>query len=211
MKKDKIKFIKSTGDVYHNFSEWNCSTNPLLYVIGLSGSRKTTLILSLKKKYNVCCISLDALRFYNSSSKESQVIVDCFAKLYPEITKDILCEWNSSKGFLKNEKLFTYYVRLFNDYLFEYATKNKITIIVEGIQPFVRLPMKCLINKPRIIKGTSSIQSFLNALKRDNPKSIRNIIFRFIRYSFVHFFRLNLYLSYWQQQEKNHQKRQSTR
>ena len=114
-----------------------------------------------QKKYNVCCISLDALRFYNSSSKESQVIVDCFAKLYPEITKDILCEWNISKVFLKNEKLFTYYVRLFNDYLFEYATKNKITIIVEGIQPFVRLPMKCLINKPRIIKGTSSIQSFL--------------------------------------------------
>lgn len=118
MKKDKIKFIKSTNDVYHNLSQWNCSTSPLLYVIGLSGSGKTTLISSLKEKYKVCCISFDALRFYNSSSKESQAFVNRFAKLYPETTKNIMCGWNSSKSFFENEKIFTHYVRLFNDYLF---------------------------------------------------------------------------------------------
>lgn len=211
MKKNKIKFLKSTTDFYHNISQWNYSTNPILYVMGLSGSGKTTLISSLKKTYNVCCISLDALRFYNSSSKESKAIVDGFARIYPEITQYIICEWNTSKNFLKKEKTFTHYVRLFNDYLFEYAFENKTTIIVEGIQPFVRLPMKTLVHKPRIIKGTSSIQSFLNALRRDNPKSFRNIIWRFIRYSVVQFFRLNIYLLYWQHEEKNHQKRQSTR
>lgn len=202
MKKDKIKFTKSTGDFYHNLSKWNCSTNPLLYVTGLSGSGKTTLILTLQKKYKTCCISLDALRFYNSSPKESQAIVDSFVEIHPEIVDKIMCEWNSSKNFWKNEKTFTHYVRLFNNYLFEYATQNKMSIIIEGIQPFVRLPMKYLINKPRIIKGTSSIQSFLNALNRDKPISTKEKIFRFIRYSVIQFFRLNLYLLYWQHHER---------
>lgn len=211
MKKDKTKFIKSTSDFYHNLSQWNCSTNPLLYVIGLSGSGKTTLISSLKKTYKVSCISLDALKYYNSSSKESQAIVDCFIELHPEIKKYITCEWHVSKNFLTNEKLFTYYIRLFNDYLIKYAVENEKTFIVEGIQPFVRLPMTALNNKPRIIRGTSSLQSFINAYKRDKPKSIIKIMFRFIRYSVVQFVRLNIYLSYWQKKEKHYQKRQSTR
>ena len=212
-KKDKIYFFKTTNDYYQNISKWNCESNPLLYVIGISGSGKTTLVESIKDDKNILCISFDSLKFYNSSPKESQEAVDSFVIQYPTIQKYIECEWNiHSNSFFENERLFTKYLRLFNLFLIEYAIKNKKIIIVEGIQPFVRLQKVDLVNKPRIIKGTSSFQSFLNAHKRDRPSTKRRIIFRFFRYSVIQFIKLNRYMDYWNKQEKNtYQNRQSTR
>lgn len=201
MKNTKICFFTSKQDIYHNIAKWSYD-NPILYVIGISGSGKTTLVNSIKEYYKVPCISLDALRFYETSNQESRKMVNNFISLYPEVLKYIQSEWNTSNNFFKKEKLFTYYVCLFNNFLTEYAKKNKIKIIVEGIQPFARFPKHSLVHCPRIIKGTSSYTSFLNALNRDKPQHKREIVFRFLRYSIIQFIRLNIYLSYWEKHEK---------
>lgn len=194
----KVHFFKNANDYYQNLSEWDAAKQPLLYILGLSGSGKTTLSQIIKLKENACLISLDALKFYEFSDDESKHIVDKFVAQYPHIRKYIDCNWKVKQNFIYNEHLFTECIKLFDLFLFEHAIKNKRKYIVEGIQPFVRFPPRALMNKPRIIKGTSSINSYINAYKRDKPSTVREIMFRFLRYSMIQFIRLNIYITFWE-------------
>lgn len=168
----------------------------MLFVTGLSGSGKTTLCKKLSRKYNATCISLDALRHYSSAAGESRKAVNKFIRIFPNIIDYINSNWTGYEDF------FTKYMQLFIAFLFFEAQKQKRLYIVEGIQLFVRLPKEALICCPRVIRGTSSIHSYKSAFMRDKPISIWNRIFRFIRYSVLHYFKLNHYLCYWSKYEK---------
>lgn len=201
-KRSHICFFRSTEDLYYNMETFGVEKNPLLYITGLSGSGKTTLAIKVKEQYNVDCISLDALKFYDDANLESQIAVDSFVVLYPGIDRYIQKHWNTENNRVKNELLFTKYTCLFHDFLVDYAKKEKKAIILEGIQPIVRLPKDTLLGKPRIIKGTSSIQSFYNAYQRDKPLTKHKLFTRFCRYSIFQFFLLNIRMLYWKRFEK---------
>ncbi len=141
--------------------------SPFLLVTGLSGSGKTTFAQKFAKRHHAICISFDVLKFYNESPKQSQKLLDIFMKKYPAIEKKVFSQWSKSDKLNTNDILYNYYCNVFFDFLMDYSKQHNIKIVLEGIQIFVRLHPSKSVGLPIIIIRSSSINCFLNKLKRD--------------------------------------------
>lgn len=184
---------------------WNQNTAPLLYVTGLSGSGKTTFCAKLANHFGCQFISLDALRFYDSASLESRRAVDEFLCIHPNIVTAVETQWPRQSFLRSNERNYAKYTRLFVQFLYDRAIREQKRYVVEGIQLFVRLPKKTLLNQPKIILGTGGLECFYRATKRTyskiQPLLFPHLIQRFMRYCVIQLIRLNCYEAYWERHE----------
>ena len=119
-------------------------------------------------EHKAVCISFDVLKFYAQSSKKSKEILDLFLEQHPDIQQYVDIHWEKVDRENSNNILFNYYCNIFFDFLVEYSIQNKIKIVLEGIQMYVRLHPSKSIGLPLIIIRTSCWNSFLNKIKRDH-------------------------------------------
>lgn len=210
-----IHMFRSQPHVSFSLANWCCGKEPVLFLTGLSGAGKTSLLQTLERQYRCTAITLDALRFYDNASANSQQAVDDFLALYPCIRKYVQKSWSSNTSGFCGEREYTKYTNLFVEFLAQQAVCKEQKYIIEGIQLFVRIPPKTLCGRPKIILGTSGLLCFWNAMQRDFPRpsflGLPRLLKRFFRYSVIQKIRLNYYLRYWQKTEtfNAYQKRQS--
>lgn len=160
----KIKRIKNSKDLYINYEKFP-NKSKILLITGLSGSGKSTLAEELAKKYNATCFQVEWLIHAKHTTPECSYILDNFMKCYPEIIELVSNKWNNCKSEDKNQ-LLKKYINMFFQFFLKNKDENKL-YIVEGLQLFTLIDFDILKNFPIIIKGTSSIQSLKNRLKRD--------------------------------------------
>lgn len=168
----KVRLFKSLTPLCYNLKKWNLLYSPILIITGLSGSGKTTLAKKIAKMNNATLVSLDVLKFYSESTKQSQKILDIFLEKHPEINELVQIHWSKIDKLDSNNILYNYYCNLFFDFLIEYSKETNKKIILEGIQIFVRLHPSKSVGLPIIIVRNSSLKSFLNKLRRDYHSKI---------------------------------------
>ncbi len=213
----RIYMFRSKPHISFSLTDWISGKEPVLFVTGLSGAGKTSLLSSLKREYNCTAVSLDALRFYEKAPTDSQRAVDDFLVLYPNIRQYVQNHWDSKEPGIHGEREYTKYTILFVDFLVRQAQRQQRRCIIEGIQLFVRLPKEALSGWPKLILGTGGIQCFQQALLRDfrQPSllDLPSLLKRFFRYSVAQKVCLNRSVLYWQKTEEPavYQKRQSTK
>ncbi len=132
----------SSDDVYYNFDKWVNSKDGKLCVTGYTGSGKTTISRQLAKKYNVKLIQLDS---------------------YININKDKIDKLVKQK---RKAEIHKYYQTILNSKI-EFLLNSKQKLIIEGIQLFLYSDTNKLKNDAVIVRGTSSIVSFIRAYKRN--------------------------------------------
>ncbi len=213
----QIHVLTPSSDISFLLSEWTSGTEPALFVTGLSGAGKTGMLNSLGQEYDCVAVSLDALRFYEKAPADSQRAVDDFLVLNPGIRQYVKEHWDGKWPNFYGEQEYTKYTNLFVDFLVQRARHKNQRCIIEGIQLFARLSNTALLGRPKIILGTSGIQSFRQAALRDFPhvlpSDIPCLLRRFFRYSVAQRIRLNQYLTYWCRTEQPaiYHRRQSTK
>lgn len=129
-----------------------------LYIVGISGSGKTSLAKILSKKYNATHIELDDLNFDNYTEKY-------LSKKYNKMT-DI--QWKFYDG--KND-----FLKYFN-YIQKYINTHKNELfIIEGVQiaNYTEL-FEYVKDKPIIIMNNNYILSTYRAIKRDFKYKYKN-------------------------------------
>ena len=169
--KESITF--SNNDLYYNIDKFENGNSNVLLVTGLSGSGKSTMGKQLSNKYKAEYIELDLLDTASNfviekninAIKSGEPIMYEFLMKNKKIFDKII-----DKNVTDNEMLdiMEKYIR----YILFYAKKHKNKkFIIEGIQIFDCDALSdTLINYPIIIKGTSSITSFIRKAKRDKWK-----------------------------------------
>ncbi len=164
----KNGLLKDQSQICFNLEKWNVNEIPILLITGLAGSGKTTFAKKYAFEHKAVCISFDVLKFYAQSSKKSKEILDLFLEQHPDIQQYVDIHWEKVDRENSNNILFNYYCNIFFDFLVEYSIQNKIKIVLEGIQMYVRLHPSKSIGLPLIIIRTSCWNSFLNKIKRDH-------------------------------------------
>lgn len=198
----KIHLLKNEHITYYNLERWNISEYPVLLVIGLSGSGKTTFANKFAKQTGSTLVSFDVLKYYNEASCESQKILDIFLETYPEIKRLINIQWKKTDASYTNDKLYSLYCVIFFDFILNYSKREHKTIVLEGIQIFVRVPPEKTIGMPMIIVGSSSFKSCKNKYKRDYLKEKKDFylvsfISQVYTYHIKHRFVINKYVCYY--------------
>lgn len=213
----RIHMLTPSSDISFLLSEWTSGVEPVLFITGLAGAGKTGMLNSLEQEYDCAAVSLDALRFYDKAPANSQRAVDDFLVLNPGIRQYVKEHWDVKLPNFHGEREYAKYTNLFVDFLVQQARRKNRRCVIEGIQLFVRLPNTALLGRPKIILGTSGIQSFRQATSRDFPHvlpaDIPCLLKRFLRYSVAQRVRLNQYLTYWCRTEQPviYHRRQSTK
>lgn len=159
----KLKRFKSIKDQHFNTN----SKSNITLVTGLSGSGKSYLSKELAKNNNASIFQPEWLKHSKHTSEEFKPLLDSFIKLH-NIQDYVSNKWNNSKTEDENE-LFKKYINLFILYFFENIDPDK-NYIIEGLQLFTLIDHEIIKDYPIIIKGTSSIKSLKNRLKRDYQK-----------------------------------------
>lgn len=147
-------------DIYYNIKDLEADKINLCFILGHSGSGKTTMAKKLKGD-KVDINPLDALtcsyRVTNIEEYKEYELMYNFFKSHPEYL-----------GKFYNE----YYYMVVNDfidYAMEYAKRHKNkTYIIEGIQIFIYCDNVSTFEKYAVfIKGTSAVKSFFRSAIRD--------------------------------------------
>jgi len=159
----KIRRFKSIKDITFNT---NIKSNITL-VTGLSGSGKSFLSKEMAQNTNATIFQPEWLKHSKHVTEEFKPLLDSFIKLH-NIQDYVNTKWNNSRNEDENE-LFQKYINLFISYFLENIDKNK-NYIIEGLQLFTLVDYELIKNYPITIKGTSSIKSLKNRLKRDYQK-----------------------------------------
>lgn len=196
----RIHLLKNECNTYYKLDFWNESDCPILLVIGLSGSGKTTFAKEFGKESNATLVSFDVLKFYDTAPQESQEILDIFLKTCPEIKRLINIQWKKTDKRNTNDKLYTYYCNAFFDFLINYSKQSNKKIILEGIQIFIRLQPEKTRGLPLIIIGRSSLKSSINKFKRDYMENRNTFyLFEYIKQEYLYhikqYFYINKYIS----------------
>lgn len=190
--------IFSSDDLYHNVDKFENGDSNVLLVTGLSGSGKSTIGKQLSNKYKAEYIELDLLDVASNFVIEKNI--DAIKSGEP-----IMYEF-----LMKNKKIFDKLIsknvsddEMFDimekyiKYVLSYARNHKDKkFIIEGIQIFDCDTLSdTLVNYPIVIKGTSSVTSFIRKAKRDKweMKDIIKNIPQNIKYIFNSEKKLNLF------------------
>ena len=199
----KIHLLHNKSNVQYNLNRWNINDCPILLIIGLSGSGKTTYAKKIAKTSNVQLVSFDVLKFLEDAPPESQEILKCFLKEHPEICNLINSHWSKTDSKFTNDVLYNYFCNVFFDFLMDYCQKRQIRIVLEGIQLFIRLHPYKTVGMPLVVIGSSSLQSHIYKLKRDyilegNHFNFRKYIYQTYLYHIKQRFYINKYLFYYE-------------
>lgn len=158
-------YVFSEQDLILNFDKWKKGTNNILYITGLSGSGKTTLGEEYEKKYNAKLFEIDGIEHNYDSTNAS--ILDKAKEKFPIYKK--LCEtkdgWKDISD--PNSEAYGILWKVLNYCISLMKQDSKNLYIVEGIQIFELMEPSTLKSKPLIIKGTSTLKSFIQASHRN--------------------------------------------
>ena len=155
--------VLSTKDLIFNTKDWRPGGKNILFVVGLSGSGKSTVARAIGSDFAAIYIELDRFNHFKrkdgarKNRPDEQLIADFIDK--EKINKD--------PGDMPDEEYDKYLLK-FIDYIKKVADKNKEELyILEGIQIIKYAKHNSWIFKyPMIIKGTSMLKSILNRFKR---------------------------------------------
>lgn len=204
----KVKFFKNQTIITFNLENWNADNNILL-VTGLVGSGKTSFVKQLSKTNKILSISMDALKFYGQADKFSQILIDEFTNIYPQIKPLIAIHWSKTDSKNTNDKLYTEYSNLLFDFICKKYRSSHQLVAVEGIQVFVRLSVDKCINNPCCVIRTSSVTSFLRYLHRDFIKTRKFRFLYAIKTSFLYHIKQRYMLNRFLLELSNYQNLQS--
>lgn len=188
----------SNDDLYYNIDKFENGDSNVLLVTGLSGSGKSTIGKQLSNKYKAEYIELDLLDIASNfvTEKNINAIKSGEPIMYEFLMKNkIIFDKLINKDVSDDEMLdiMEKYIR----YILLYAKNHKNKkFVIDGIQIFDCDALSdTLVNYPIIIKGTSSIASFIRKVKRDKWE-IKDIIKNMpqnIKYIFNSEKKLNLF------------------
>lgn len=188
----------SNDDLYYNIDKFENGDSNVLLVTGLSGSGKSTIGKQLSNKYKAEYIELDLLDIASNfvTEKNINAIKSGEPIMYEFLMKNkIIFDKLINKDVSDDEMLdiMEKYIR----YILLYAKNHKNKkFVIDGIQIFDCDALSdTLVKYPIIIKGTSSITSFIRKVKRDKWE-IKDIIKNMpqnIKYIFNSEKKLNLF------------------
>lgn len=192
--KEKIRIFKNVSDLSIVGNEKN-----ILFITGLSGSGKSYLSKLIAEEKNIAIFQVEWLIHYKHCSDSFKDFLDSFIMKY-NIREYVDNKWNNAKNEDDNEELKKYINLLLKEFLYTY--KDKGSYIIEGLQLFTIIDYNLIKDYPILIKGTSSINSLKNRIKRDYEKrkeySFKNKLIWFFRvlkqsklYQFKHRKKLN--------------------
>jgi nucleoside-triphosphatase THEP1 len=162
-------------DAIYNFNKWRPGMHNVLFITGLSGSGKTTLAEDYEKKYNAYLIELDGIELGYDSSNSG-----ILKKLYQKHPNGR----NLFKSTKNNKQPSIQDIKAYDDMIYDlvkmcHADKNH-RYIIEGVQLHdaetkdtgeILFPYTPFITgEPLIIKNTSVLKSYAQAIKRDGAK-----------------------------------------
>lgn len=155
-------FMRSEEDIYHNMDLFESGKQNVVFVIGFSGSGKSTVAEELASLYNAEHVNLDTFSMLNLKDSDRSPLCKKW------------CETRLAKEYfrMKREKhKFTQeYMEVYWSKVIEFVMKNasrKNRYIVEGIQLFTVMDPKQLVQYPLVIKGTAAVISILRRYQRD--------------------------------------------
>ena len=175
----KIKRFKNIEDISYNGQLFPKESNILL-ITGLSGSGKSYLAKNLSNRFNAVVFQPEWLIHSKHIDEKFKNLLEKFLIKYPEIKELVKNKWNNEKIEDKNI-LLKKYINLFFDEFLATIDNDKL-YIVEGLQLFTLIDFNKVKDFPIIIKGTSSINSLKNRLKRDIKN--KNFTSKFQRFKF---------------------------
>jgi adenylate kinase family enzyme len=160
--KKSVRVFKNVNDITFNENDKN-----IIFITGLSGSGKSYLSKELANKYNSSIFQPEWLIHYTHTSEEFKPFLDEFIDRY-NIRNYVDSKWDNSKDEDNNEELKKYINLLVKEFILN--ANNSKKYIVEGLQLFTLIDINLIKNYYLIVKGTSSVNSLKNRLKRDYTK-----------------------------------------
>ena len=160
--KRKIGIFRNIKDITFNEMKGN-----VFFVTGLSGSGKSYLSRELASKYSAKIFQPEWLIHYKHCDEEFKGFLDSFVDKY-NIRNYVDTKWSNVKDEDNNEELKKYINLLVKEFID--TIKDKEKYIVEGLQLFTLIDFNIIKDYQIIIKGTSSINSLKNRIKRDYIK-----------------------------------------
>ena len=164
MKNLRINILKNNKDIQFNTN----NNSNILLVTGLSGSGKSYLSNKLAQQTGASIFQPEWLIHYKHVSAEFKPLLDKFIAKYSDIKPLVDCKWNNQK-IEDNNELLKKYINLLLEYFLQNIDPNK-KYIIEGLQLFTLIDFNLIKDYPIIIKGTSSVNSLKNRIKRDYQK-----------------------------------------
>lgn len=160
--KKSVRVFKNVNDITFNENDKN-----IIFITGLSGSGKSYLSKELANKYNSSIFQPEWLIHYTHTSEEFKPFLDEFIDRY-NIRNYVDSKWDNSKDEDNNEELKKYINLLVKEFILN--ANNSKKYIVEGLQLFTLIDINLIKNYYLIVKGTSSVNSLRNRIKRDYKK-----------------------------------------
>ena len=160
--KKSVRVFKNVNDITFNENDKN-----IIFITGLSGSGKSHLSKELANKYNSSIFQPEWLIHYTHTSEEFKPFLDEFIDRY-NIRNYVDSKWDNSKDEDNNEELKKYINLLVKEFILN--ANNSKKYIVEGLQLFTLIDINLIKNYYLIVKGTSSVNSLRNRIKRDYKK-----------------------------------------
>ena len=164
-------FIINKNNVYHNIDKFKSGKSNVLFVCGLSGSGKTTLSKKIAIEYNDCIIiELDKLidgdilrhsnlENYQKKCSSGELIIYNWLHKNKKYRYDLI-----------NKNNVEHMVSKFINHVLTIASENQeYKYIIEGM--IIQLDDYSFVyDYPIIIKRTSTVNSFINMMRRSNYK-----------------------------------------
>ena len=164
MKNLKINIFKNNKDIQFNTN----NNSNILLVTGLSGSGKSYLSNKLAQQSGASIFQPEWLIHYKHVSAEFKPLLDEFINKYSDIKPLVDSKWNNEKS-EDNNQLLKKYINLLLQYFLQHTNPNE-KYIIEGLQLFTLIDFDLIKDYPVVIKGTSSVNSLKNRIKRDYQK-----------------------------------------
>ena len=172
---ENMDIIEESLFISKDNMEFNIGTfgngNNILYITGLGGSGKSTIISQYAKEYNAEALEFDAI---------TSALIKGLENLNRNKIHPIILEYlenenpNKLNGF--SDKNFNIECVKFLDW-FENKVQNEDTLyIIEGMQIFLCFEPERFIGKPMVIMGTSVVKSMYRSVARTYRRSEGDIV-----------------------------------
>ena len=152
------------------------------------GSGKTSSVDVFANQFQAIPVSFDVLKFYENCSLISQKFFNEFAHFYPEIRSLLKAQWRDCCN-KDEDQLYAEYCHLFFQFLQKKAEKEKIIILIEGIQIFARLHFTEIKTYPCIILMTPALTCMRNLKQREKKLNIKHRAFELQKKYLLYHFR----------------------
>ena len=188
--------IRNEPDVMYNKKLFDAGDINLCFVVGHSGSGKSTYAKTYAKSHsNTEVYELDDLvmsyKFTDDELKEYGDLIYTFFKKNPKYriptdinTDEKIDQWCKKHGWKEPWYYCEKLCKTFVEYAKNFAKIHSKKYIIEGVQLFMFFEPKEFNNYAFYIKGTSALLSWIRGTKRDGIKSLKTKLIQLTSYGF---------------------------